>query len=311
MATAVRVHHEPARRSSDVHLTACRCRARNRQPRADHREAGPEAATLHDFGRIPVHPRARAARAAPGSVPNDRGVQTEREPCDERWKGALIGGAIGAVGGAIGGFAVGGPVGAIVGGIGGAAVGAGIGALVSGGGSCPVPVAVRNGPRHSPINTADAAGMAIAITLTSSTGRDADMASVQDSEQVSSSLNHTGSYTAVPAGPGSVSGYMAGYPIPDDQHSSPKAQIINCADNHGGNGTVDYHQLDSFTAPACGITTPRAIPNSGYLIRRTITVNGTQIKFRVDKSPLACTVNGFTTTAGPSPAQSEEVIVRA
>src|SRR5690349_14669563 len=36
------------------------------------------------------------------------------------------------------------------------------------------PVAVRNGPGHVPIDTAEAAGMAIDITLTSSTGVDAD-----------------------------------------------------------------------------------------------------------------------------------------
>jgi outer membrane lipoprotein SlyB len=304
MALAARVHHEPAGRSSDVHLTPCQCRVRSRQqPRSDHRErAGPEAATLHDFGRIPVHSRARLARAAPGSVPDGRGVEREREPSDQKWLGGLIGGALGAAAG----FAVAGPVGAVVGGIGGAALGAGIA-----GRSCPVPVAVRNGPRHAPIDTADAAGMAIAITLTSSSGTDADMASVQDSEQVSTSFNHTGSYAAVPAGRSNNSGYMAGYPIPDDRHSEPKARIIDCADNHGGDGSMDRHQLDSFTAPACGITTPRAIPNSGYLIRRRIIVHGTQIRFRLEKSPAACTVNGVTSTAGPSPMQSEEVVVRA
>jgi hypothetical protein len=257
---------------------------------------------LHDFRQIPVHPGARAARAAPESVPDGRGVEAEREPSDQRWAGGLIGGLVGAAAG----FAVGGPVGALVGGIGGAVLGAGI----AGRRSCPVPVALRNGPRHAPIDTPTSAGMAIAITLTSSTGNDADMASVQDSEQVSSSFNHTGSYAAVPPGRSNNSGYMAGHPIPDDRHSEPKATIIDCADNHGGNGSMDRHQLDSFTAPACGITTPRAIPNSGYLIRRRIIVNGTQVRFRLEKSPAACTVNGFTSTAGPSPLQSEEVVVR-
>ena len=73
---------------------------------------------------------------------------------------------------------------------------------------------------------------------------------------------------------------------------------------------MDRHQLDSFTAPGCGITSPQAIPHSGYLIRRTIAVSGTEIKFRVTKSPAACTVNGFTTAAGTSPTQSDEVVVR-
>ena len=231
-------------------------------------------------------------RAAPRSVHDGRGIKPERESTDQRWLGGLIGGGIGALVGAVGGFFLGGPGGAIVGGIGGAAIGAGIGAGIAGS-RCPVPVAVRNGPRHAPIDTADSAGMAIAITLTSSTGRDADMASVQDSEQVSSSFNHTGSYAAVPPGRSNNSGYMAGYPIGDDQHSEPKATIIDCADNHGGNGSMERHQLDTFTAPACGITTPRAIPASGYLIRRIITVTGTQIRFRLHKEPAACTVSIF------------------
>jgi hypothetical protein len=184
------------------------------------------------------------------------------------------------------------------------------GPLVGGGGSHPLPIAVRNGPGHTPINTAASAGMAIDITLTSSSGIDADMASVQDSEQVSASINHTGSYAHLPPSHSSNSGYMPGYPIPPDQHSEPKARIIDCADNHGGNGSMDREQLDTFMAPAAGITTPTVIPNSGYLIRRIITIAGTQIKFRLHKSPKACTVNGFTTAAGPSPAQSDDVIVR-
>jgi hypothetical protein len=152
--------------------------------------------------------------------------------------------------------------------------------------------------------------MAIDITLTSSSGVDADMAAVQDSEQVSVSMNHTGSYAHLPPGRSSNSGYMPGYPIPPDQHREPKARIIDCADNHGGNGTMDREQLDSFTAPAAGITTPIAVPNSGYLIRRIITVIGSTIKFKLHKEPKAVTVNGFTTAAGPSPAQSDEVTVR-
>jgi hypothetical protein len=174
----------------------------------------------------------------------------------------------------------------------------------------PLPIAVRNGPGHSPIDTASAAGMMIDITLTSSSGNDADMANVLDSEQVSTSFNHTGSYSAVPPGNSSNSGYMPGYPIPPDHHSEPKARIIDCADNHGGNGSMDRLQLDSYKAPGGGVTDPTVVPNSGYLIRRTITTNGNEIKFRVDKSPQACTVNGFTTDAGPSPAQGDEVTVR-
>lgn len=171
------------------------------------------------------------------------------------------------------------------------------------------PVAVRNGPRHSAIDTSDAAGMRIAITLTSSTGTDADMASVQDSEQVSSSLNHTGSYATVPSRRSNNSGYMAGYPVPDDRHSEAKADIIDVADNKGGDGSFEREQCDTWKPNATG--TEAAIPASGYVIKRTLKKTGTQIKFTTEKSPRAVTVNGFTTTAGPSPTQSEEVTVRA
>lgn len=259
----------------------------------------------------------------PSSGADGRGVDDGEQGSDNRPSlqrdgndGALTGGSIGAkIGGWAGqligtltgtGAAEGAARGARLGGQAGGA----IGTALTGGSGCPVPVAVLNGPTHSPINTADAAGMAIAISLVSSSGKDADMAKVQDSEQVSSSLNHTGSYSAVAPGRSNNSGYMAGHPVPADRHSEAKAQIIDCADNHGGNGAMDRQQLDSFTAPDCGITTPQAIPNSGYLIRRRILVDGTKIIFRLEKSPSGCTVNGFTSSAGPSPFQFEEVVVR-
>ena len=170
------------------------------------------------------------------------------------------------------------------------------------------PIAVRNGPGHVPINTADAAGMAIDITLTSSSAVDADMATILDSEQVSSSVNHTGSYAAVPSRRSNNSGYMPGHPIPADRHSEAKSAIIDTADNHGGNGSFERLQLDTWKPTAAGAAA--AIPNSGYFIRRTISTNGTGIRYRTEKGPRACTVNGFTTTAGPSGLQSEEVEVR-
>ena len=174
----------------------------------------------------------------------------------------------------------------------------------------PVPVAVRNGPKHGPIDDADAVGMSIAITLTSSSGRDEDMANVQDSEQVSTSFNHKGSYKSVDAFPSRNTEYMPGYPIPDDAHAEEVDRIFSLADHHGGSGSYERQQLDTFKAPAAGVTDPQAIPNSGYLIRRTIIVHGGQIKFRVEKSPQACTVKGFSSEAGPSPAQRAEVVVR-
>ncbi|MEE6283160.1 hypothetical protein [Georgenia sp. MJ170] len=278
---------------------------------------GPAVSVQHRESTLSSRQPALAQPAAAASaVSNGRGLAADEGlAVNDRPGAGLLGAAIGGGVGAVAGGLLGGPLGALAGGLAGAAVGGGIGALLGGGGgaaapNAPVPIAVRNGPGHRPIDTATAAGMSIDITLTSSSGVDADMATVQDSEQVSPSLNHTGSYLGEVPGPGNTSGYMPGHPIPPDRHSSGKAQIVNLADNHGGNGTQDFEQLDSFTAPAAGITTPQAVPASGYLIRRFITATGTEIKFRVEKSPRAVTVGGFTTTAGPSALQSDEVTVR-
>jgi hypothetical protein len=176
----------------------------------------------------------------------------------------------------------------------------------------PTPIAVRNGPAHAPIDTPDRIGMAIAITITSSTGRDADMARIQDAEQVALSSNHTGSFSAMPPTPSSQSGFMAGHPIPDDRHEAPRAMILDYADNKGGNGSFEKAQLDIYTDAAAGVTAPRAIPHSGYLIKRIITKGpGTRVVFRTEKRPAAVSVNGFSTEAGPSGAQGDDVIARA
>jgi hypothetical protein len=176
---------------------------------------------------------------------------------------------------------------------------------------CPLPIDVRNGPFHRPIDEPARVGMEIAITISSSTGVDADMATILDSEQVGLSFNHTGSFAGMPPLPSNQSGFMPGFPIPNDRHALSRRLIIDRADNHGGKGSFDKHQLDIFTAPACGIPAPQAIPDSGYQITRIITVGpGTRITFRTEKSPAACSVNGFSTTAGPSPTQGDDVIVR-
>jgi len=182
----------------------------------------------------------------------------------------------------------------------------------AGSGAAPpaaTPVAVRNGPGHVPIDTGEAAGMAIDITLTSSTGVDADMAAILDSEQVGTSVSHTGSYTKEPSRRSSNSGYMAGHPIPADRHSESKSEIIRIADANGGAGSYEREQLDTWKPNATGAEA--AIPASGYYIRRSIIVAGTGIRLLTEKGPRAVTVNGFTTTAGPSAVQSEEVEVRA
>lgn len=245
----------------------------------------------------------RAPASSPGTT-DGRGLEDEG-PTDDRTTGALVGGGLGALVGGV----VGGPVGALVGGLGGALLGGTIGELMDAA-SQPLPVALRNGPGHRPIDEPATVGMSIDVALTSSTGVDADMASVEDSEQVSASLRHTGSYTSVPPGRSNNSGYMPGYPIPPDRHGEPRARVIDLADNHGGDGTMDREQLDTYRVPSAGIG-ETVVPASGYLIRRIITVSGTTITFRLQKSPQAVTVNGFTTTAGPSPTQWEDVVVRA
>ena len=175
----------------------------------------------------------------------------------------------------------------------------------------PTPINVRNGPSHAPINSGDRVGMSIAIAITSSSGRDADMAAIQDSEQVGLSYNHTGSLSGVAPLPSSQSGFMAGHPIPDDQHAWSKSTIINLADNHGGDGSFEKQQLDIYKDPAGGVTTPVPIPASGYIIKRIITKTGNAISFRTEKRASAVTVNGHSTSAGPSPTQGEDVEVRA
>ena len=175
----------------------------------------------------------------------------------------------------------------------------------------PTPINVRNGPRHAPVNSGGRVGMSIAITISSSSGRDADMSGIQDSEQVGLSYNHTGSMSSLPALPSSQSGFMPGHPIPDDKHTAPKSFIIDRADNYGGSGSLEKKQLDIYKDAAAGVTTPRAIPASGYIIKRSITKTGTAISFRTEKRAAAATVNGYTTTAGPSPTQAENVVVRA
>jgi hypothetical protein len=115
----------------------------------------------------------------------------------------------------------------------------------------------------------------------------------------------------MPPTPSNQSGWMAGHPIPNDRHTAPCSLIIDRADNHGGDGTFEKNQLDIFTAPACGVTTPTAIPNAGYIITRSIVTGpGSRIAFRTEKRAAAVTVDTFSTAAGPSPTQGDTVIVR-
>jgi hypothetical protein len=175
----------------------------------------------------------------------------------------------------------------------------------------PKPINVRNGPSHAPIDSGDRVGMSIAITISSSSGVDGDMAGIQDSEKVGLSENHTGSMVGMAPLPSSQSGFMAGFPIPDDQHGWSKAAVIDRFDNNGGAGSFEKEQLDVFTDTAGGVTTPTAIPSSGYIIKREFSsTGGTAISLKTSKSAADVSVGGFSSSAGPSATQSDTVVVR-
>jgi hypothetical protein len=281
------------------------------------RRASEGSATGHDAAASAVGKHTRVESMS-SPTHDARGGGGGGEVVDDRTTGALIGGGIGAVGGAIIGGLAGGVPGAIGGAVVGGAVGAGIGAAVGGAGgggaatAVPTPVAVRNGPTHAPLDSGNRIGMSIAITITSSSGVDADMARIQDSEQVGLSYNHTGSCASLPPLPSSQSGFMPGHPIPDDEHTWTRTAVLDRADNHGGNGSFEKQQLDIYTDAAAGVTTPVAIPNSGYIIKRIITSGpGTRVVFRTEKRAAAVTVNGYSSAAGPSGTQHDDVVARA
>lgn len=184
----------------------------------------------------------------------------------------------------------------------------------SGSGAAPAatPVAVRNGPHHAPVDEPDKVGMEIAITLTSSSGKDEDMKNILDSEQVSDSKGHTGCFKDMPtivSDTSNTSGFMPGFPIPDDEHGTSRDTMVDRSDNHGGNGKFDFDQLDIWKVKAGD--KPQAIPSSGYTIHRTITTGaGKSIVLRTEKAPAAVKVGGFSSDAGPSAAQHDDVVVR-
>ncbi|MFN2624141.1 MAG: hypothetical protein ABR611_14990 [Chthoniobacterales bacterium] len=175
----------------------------------------------------------------------------------------------------------------------------------------PQPIALLNGPFHAPVDEPDEVGMEIQIRVQMSGGNDAVRAAVEDSEKVGLSFNHSGSLVPVAPIASTQSGFMSAANIPNDRHVLPRRQVIAFVDAHPGNGSFAKHQLDIYNHARYAIFNPIAIPNSGYKITRTITSGpGTRIGLRVDKTPEACTVDNFSTTAGPSPAQDDEVIVR-
>lgn len=140
--------------------------------------------------------------------------------------------------------------------------------------------------------------------------RGSDLANVQDSEQVSPSVDHTGSFAGMPSVVSNTSGFMAADNIPPDRHLGGNAHALDRFDNHGGDGTWSFLQLDIFKIPSCGITTATAMPNSGYRIKREVKRDGASVKGIVTKSAEAVTVNGFTSTAGLTAEKKAEVTLR-
>jgi hypothetical protein len=176
---------------------------------------------------------------------------------------------------------------------------------------CAHPNAVENGPNHNPIDTSSDAGMQIDITVKSETGTDSDLDKVDDSEQVSLSFVHVGSMVGVAPLASSQSGFMPATTVPPDRHAWDKAFIIDRYVNHGGAGSMKKHQLDIFKCKRCGMVNPEVIPSSGYAISRSyFGSGGTRIQLETKKQAEGCSVNGYTTGAGPSATYSETVTVR-
>ncbi len=179
---------------------------------------------------------------------------------------------------------------------------------------CAHPVAVQDGPGNGLINSGGVAGMWIQIVIKSDSGTDADLNQVQDTELVSISYNHTGSFLAVPPGSSWNSGYMPAVNVPDDHHTYPvngPDGILDLCDNHGGNGSSTVNQMDAFYCQRCGMTqaSATAIPNSGY--HNTFTIiqgTGTQVKFRVDQTRNAVTLMGFSTSSGSAAADYSQTV---
>lgn len=175
---------------------------------------------------------------------------------------------------------------------------------------CAHPNAVLSGPVHAPINTTYA-GMEINITIRSDSGTDTDLDQVMDSEHVPQSNGATGSgENGLTAETG---GYQQATTVPPDQHVVAKTYIIDRFDNHGGAGSMNFDQVDSFYCKRCGMQEANAvvIPNSGHTVTFSWwTTGGNSILMKAKKVAHACTVGAFTSAAGPSTDHEETVTVR-
>ncbi|GEM_PF-2279523 len=142
--------------------------------------------------------------------------------------------------------------------------------------------------------------------------RGSNLSQVQDSESVSSSIDHTGCFSTRPSARSSNSGWMPADQIPPDNHTSGISDHLSYFDNNGG-GTCSYSrlQLDLFKIPSCGINTPQPIPHSGYRLKREIKgEGGTRVRATITKTAEAVTVDGKSTTAGLTAKREETMIIR-
>lgn len=133
---------------------------------------------------------------------------------------------------------------------------------------------------------------------------------VLDSELVGTSIDHTGSMVSRPSARSNNSGFMRADRIPDDRHASGIADHLDYFDNHGGDGSYSRLQMDLYKIPTCGINTPRAMPNSGYRIKRTVRAEGTSVVGIVKKTAEAVTIGAYTTAAGLTRRREARVTLR-
>jgi hypothetical protein len=223
--------------------------------------------------------------------------------CNDRLVGAGVGALAGGLAGAAIGAVVGGPVGALV--------GAGIGGLVGGiagaliGGGCTASATGVALGASSAFNDSTQHGLITPIIV-----RGTELADVQDSELVSASLDHHGSFSAIPSTVGNTSGFMAANNIPPDRHLGGNAWTLNTFDSHGGDGDLSFLQMDLFKIPKCNINTAQDMPNSGYRIKRTVKTEGTKVVGIVTKTAEAVSIGGHSSTPGLTAKKEAKVTLR-
>lgn len=177
---------------------------------------------------------------------------------------------------------------------------------------------VKMGPGHQAISNALLNGqrwfgMQIDYECTSDSGTLADLDKVQVKELVSLTHTHAGSYQNLPSFGSTTSGWKVGTFQSHDSHAQDKASIINLHDNGGGSGSITRDQVFIFYCKRCGMEEHGAVvvEKSGYQIKKEIISKpGNKIDFKVTKTAVQASVDGFGAKKGPSASQDETVNVR-